>query len=248
MPFFLALTLNRFHNENDFNIIFVTSLCVLTASAQIKMSNRIKIAHTTSDFPIEKLDDKAWDAASEVTIDTYWSGVSAPTERQFTARLLWSETAFYVKFETNQGEPLVVSEKPDITAKTNGLWDRDVCEIFIAPDKNKRNKYFEFEIAPTGEWIDLGIEITRKKRLTDLDYNSGMTTAVRIENEKVVMAIKIEWKAFWKTPRSKDIWLGNIFRCVGKDPTRGYLTWQATKTKQPSFHVPSKFGEFEFVK
>ncbi len=208
----------------------------------------VSIVHIQDDFQITDLNNNFWSAASEVLVDRYWSGLTAPEGRHFAAGLIWSNTALYVRFEANQVEPLVVSEKPDITSKTNGLWDRDVCEIFIAPDKNKRNKYFEFEIAPTGEWIDLGIEVKRKKSLTDLDYNSGMTSAVRIENEKVVMAIKIEWKAFGKTPRSKDIWLGNIFRCVGKDPTRGYLAWQATKTKQPSFHVPSMFGEFEFVK
>lgn len=229
-------------------LFFLSLLCVSSASAQITMSNRIKIAHTKSDFPIEKLDDTAWDAASEVEVRNYWFGAPAPPERQFTVRLLWSDTALYVRFEANQVEPLVVSEKPDITAKTNCLWNRDVCEIFIAPDKNKRNKYFEFEIAPTGEWIDLCIEVTPKRRLTDLDYESGMTSAARIDKDKVVMAIKIEWKAFGKTPRSKDIWLGNIFRCVGKNLARGYLSWQATETKKPNFHVPSKFGEFEFLK
>ncbi len=211
-------------------------------------SDKINVKHVQSDFPITDLDSRSWSAASEVLVDRYWSGIKAPEGRHFTARLIWSDTALYVRFEANQTEPLVVSENPDITAKTDELWDRDVCEIFIAPDKKKRNKYFEFEIAPTGEWIDLGIEVTPKKRLTDLEYNSGMMSAVRIDKDKVVMAIKIEWKAFGKTPRSKDIWLGNIFRCVGKDPTRGYLSWQATKTKVPSFHVPSKFGEFEFVK
>jgi Carbohydrate-binding family 9 len=62
------------------------------------------------------------------------------------------------------------------------------------------------------------------------------------------MAIKIEWKAFGKTPKIGDVWLGNIFRCIGKDPTRGYLAWSPTMTKEASFHVPEKFGEFEFGK
>src|SRR5205807_8790445 len=115
----------------------------------------------------------------------------------------------------------------------------DVCEIFIAPNRNERNKYFEFEIAPTGEWIDLGIEVKRTKRETDWDYASRMQSAAKIENDKVVMAIKIPWTALGKTPKPGDIWLGNLFRCVGKDPTRGYLSWQATKTKEPSFHVPT---------
>lgn len=229
--------------------IIVVLLCWFgEVGSQVMSSEKVSVKHVQSDFKITDLDNNSWSAASEVLVDRYWSGVQAPEGRHFAASLIWSDTALYVRFDANQTEPLVVSDKFVTTAKTNGLWDRDVCEIFIAPDKNKRNKYFEFEIAPTGEWIDLGIEVTPKKRLTDLNYNSGMTSAVRIDKDKVVMAVKIEWKAFGKTPRSKDIWLGNIFRCIGKAPTRGYLSWRATKTKQPSFHVPSKFGEFEFVK
>lgn len=235
------------------SLIFAVFLyCFLSfnafASAHMSNSKRIKISHISSDISIDKLSDPAWAKTTELSVGTYWSGERAPKSRNFKARFLWSETALYIRFEANQTEPLVVSDRPDITKKTKGLWDRDVCEIFIAPEKNERNKYFEFEVAPTGEWIDLGIQVLSNKRETDWDYASGMQRAVKIEKDKVVMAIKIEWKALRKTPTVGDIWLGNLFRCVGKDPTRGYLAWQPTKTKEPAFHVPEAFGEFQFVK
>ena len=176
------------------------------------------------------------------------SGEKAPEGRHFRTRLLWSDTALYVRFEANQTEPLVVSEVPNLAMKTRGLWDRDVCEIFLAPNRGEYRKYFEFEIAPNGEWIDLGIHQKPDERITDWDYASGMQSKSMIGKGKVWMAIKIEWKAFGKTPKAGDVWLGNLFRCVGKDPTRGYLAWSPTLTKEPSFHVPEKFGEFEFVK
>lgn len=218
-------------------------------ASQNKMatSTHQTIKHITSDFPIDRLDDAAWSGASQTVVTKYWSGTAAPNGRQFSARLLWSDAALYVRFDASQSEPLVVSEKPDTTKKVIGLWDRDVCEIFIAPDKNNRNKYFEFEIAPTGEWIDLAVEYGFLKRKTDLAYTSGMTSAARIENDKVVMAIRIPWAAFGARPRAGDIWLGNLFRCVGKDPTRGYLAWRPTKTPNPNFHIPSAFGEFRLV-
>jgi hypothetical protein len=212
-------------------------------------STRLTVKHITKDISIDRLDDPAWKTASQVVIAKYWSGKEAPAGRQFTARLLWSDTALYVKFVASQSEPLVTSEKADLTKKIRGLWDRDVCEIFVAPDASQRNKYFEFEIAPNGEWIDLGIEIlASQERKTDWDYKSGMTSAAKIETEKVVMAIKIPFASLGRTPKIGDVWLGNLFRCVGKDPTRGYLAWQPTKTPEPSFHVPEAFGEFEFVK
>ena len=210
-------------------------------------STGLTITHTTEDFSIDRLDDPAWKGASAIPVSKYWSGTAAPKGRQFSTRLLWSDTALYVRFEASQHEPLVVSEKPDVTKKTIGLWDRDVCEIFVAPDSSEKNRYFEFEIAPTGEWVDLAIEDTSRKRKTDLNYKSGMTSAAKIEKDKVVMAIKIPWEAFGARPKAGDVWLGNLFRCVGKGKSRGYLAWQPTMTEKPNFHVPQKFGEFHFV-
>ena len=231
-------------------LLLILSVPYTWVIAQNKMTKntRLKISHINKDFPITELQNPAWKLDKEVPIQKYWSGEEAPEGRHAKARLLWSDLGLYIRFEANQDEPLVVSDPPNLTSKTLGLWDRDVCEIFIAPDKNARNKYFEFEIAPNGEWIDLEIEVLPEKRETDWDYNSGMESAVKIEDKKIVMAIRIAWKAFGNTPRVGDVWLGNLFRCVGRDPTRGYLAWQPTKTKTPSFHVPEKFGEFEFIK
>jgi hypothetical protein len=216
--------------------------------SQAKMTNRIKIKQIKNDFPVNELENKSWEKAAEIVIDKYWSGAKAPKGRHFKARLLWSDTALYVRFEANQTEPLIVSETPNLKSKTRGLWDRDVCEIFLAPDKSEPRRYFEFEIAPNGEWIDLGIHQKPDERLTDWDYVSGMDSKALIGKDKIWMAIKVAWKAFGKTPRAGDVWLGNLFRCVGQGPTRGYLAWSPTGTEDPAFHVPEKFGEFEFDK
>jgi len=232
------------------NSILLLILCVLTVisvgRAQSVMN--YKINYVKNDFAVGDLENAAWKKAGTVTIDKYWSGEAAPKERRFKTKILWSETAIYVRFEANQKEPLVVSEKANLTSKTRGLWDRDVSEIFLAPNRSEFRKYFEFEIAPNGEWIDLGIYQKPDERITDWDYASEMQSKSIIEKNKIRMAIKIEWKAFGKTPKAGDVWLGNIFRCIGKDPTRGYLAWSPTLTKEPSFHVPEKFGEFEFIK
>ncbi len=227
-------------------LLLLSSLFVYDAPA--KMIDRIKIASVKTDFAVGEFDNRAWKNATEIVIDKYWSGENAPVGRQFKAKLLWSKTALYVRFEANQTEPLIVSDKPNSATKTRGLWDRDVCEIFLAPRKADFRHYYEFEIAPNGEWIDLGIYQMPDKRETDWDYKSEMKSAAKIEKDRVLMAVKIEWSAFKAAPKAGDVWLGNILRCVGLDPTRGYLTWQPTFTKEPSFHVPEKFGEFEFGK
>ncbi|HLA95040.1 MAG TPA: carbohydrate-binding family 9-like protein [Pyrinomonadaceae bacterium] len=190
----------------------------------------------------------AQDDVGTVEIDKYWNGVSAPGNRTFSATMFWSDSYFYVLFEAKQSEPLIVNKSPHLDTKTMGLWDRDVCEIFIAPDINEPGKYFEFEVAPTGEWIDVALDATAGERKSDWEYRSGMESAAKIDQGLIVMAIRIPWTAFGKTPKIGDIWLGNLFRCIGKDPDRGYLAWSSTMTKSPNFHVPERFGEFEFVK
>ena len=192
--------------------------------------------------------DSAWTAAEAVTITTYWSGETAPEGRHFTARLLWSESAFHVLFEADQNEPLVIADEPEISRKTIGLWERDVCEIFVAPDRDEPQRYFEFEAAPTGEWLDLKIDLTSGERVTDREYTSGMEVSARVEAGRVLIAMRIPWEAFGSRPQPDDVWLGNIFRCVGTGPDRGYLAWRPTMTDEPQFHVPEAFGEFRFLR
>lgn len=204
------------------------------------------VAFIANDFDISDLENAAWQQAQAVAITRYWSGETAPEGRHFEARLLWSDKHLYVKFTARQAEDLVVNPTPDTTRKTNELWERDVCEIFIAPDKKRPNRYLEFEVAPTGEWIDLAIEITGDARNTDWKFASEMEAAAAIEQTQVTMAIKVPFAAFGASPKQGDIWLGNIFRCVGSGPTRGYLAWRPTGTEKPAFHVPDAFGELRF--
>src|SRR6187402_41636 len=91
-------------------------IVISTANAQSKMT--YKIAHIKNDFSISELENKAWNKGAAVTVDKYWSGENAPEERRFKAKILWSDTALYVRFEANQKEPLVVSEKANLTTKT----------------------------------------------------------------------------------------------------------------------------------
>lgn len=208
----------------------------------------LKIEFIDRDFAVSDLSNSSWKKADSVSVKTYWSGSAAPPGRHFSARLLWSRSALYIRFEAEQIEALVISNKPDLTKKTIGLWDRDVCEIFVAPDATEPRKYFEFEIAPTGEWLDVALDSTSGARKSDWDYRSGMESSARIEAGRIIMAIRIPWSAFGRTPKAGDIWRGNLLRCVGKDPDRGYLAWQPTMTKEPAFHVPEKFGRFRFTR
>jgi hypothetical protein len=187
-------------------------------------------------------------AAFPVGLDHNWSGDRAPESRGAEVRAAWTDHALHLHFDCRQGELLIVSANPILNEKTMGLWERDVCEAFIAPDRNEPQRYFEFEAAPTGEWLDLGIQQTEEGRLTDWEYRSGMTVASQVEADRILIGMRIPWEAFGSRPNVGDRWRANFFRCVGSGEGRGYLAWQPTLTTKPNFHVPNKFGELVFEK
>ena len=89
-----------------------------------------------------------WNGIKAVAVCNYWSGTEAPKPRHFETRLLWSDRYIHVLFESQTSEELLVAVAPDLNKKTIGLWNGDVVEIFIAPDKDEPRKYFEFEAGP----------------------------------------------------------------------------------------------------
>lgn len=210
-------------------------------------SNSIVAHHSSIDLDAHQFDDHEWGKARPVSISRYWSGEEAPAGRHAEARIVWTKESLVVRFVCRQAEPLVVNSSPQLDKKTVGLWDRDVCEIFIAPDLSRPEHYFEFEAAPTGEWIDLAIEVEPGKRETDSKFHSGMTTAARIARDQVTIAMRIPWDDWIHKPQRGEKWRVNLFRCVGAGETRGYLTWQPTRTKTPNFHVPEVFGWLAFA-
>ncbi len=205
-----------------------------------------KINFTTKDHSgDELLSNGPWKGAQSLAVNKLWNGEPAPDTRHAVARLMWSENALYVRFDCRQDEPLYLNENPQTLEKTMKLWEHDVCELFLAPDRDEPRRYAELEIAPTGEWLDLMVD-WRNDEPRDWDYRSRMEAFARIEEDRVVMAMKIPWAAFGRKPNAGDIWIGNLFRQVGSGETRGYLAWSPTMTPEPQFHVPERFGEFVF--
>jgi hypothetical protein len=192
------------------------------------------------------LDHAAWETARAVALTRYWSGEPAPPARHAEARVAWTDDALLARFACPQSEPLIVSAEPRLDQKTLGLWDRDVCEIFVAPTAGEVSRYYEFEVAPTGEWLDLAIDVTGQGLVREWDYRSGMTVAARVREGSITLALGVPWAAFGRAPRAGERWRANLFRCVGKDPTRGYVAWRPTHAPEPNFHAPEKFGHLRF--
>lgn len=216
-------------------------------TAPANHTNPVATAHNTNlDLAALSCEDPEWTKAPPTQITRKWSGENAPESRHAEARILWSEESLAVRFVCRQVEPLIVSANPQLEQKTIGLWDRDVCEIFIAPDLEMPGRYFEFEAAPSGEWVDLAINFTPAGRETDWEFYSGMTTRARLTPEQLTITMQIPWSSSIPRPQPGDEWRVNLFRCIGVGDER-YLAWQPTYTLVPNFHVPEVFGQLRFT-
>ena len=206
----------------------------------------IKAPRQSAPLSVADLLNPNWDKVSAVTIMHLWAGEEAVATRHAEAQVCWSAEALHVRFVCRQNEPLVVDPRPVTDRKTLGLWDRDVCEIFLAPDATNPSRYFEFEAAPTGEWVDLGIVMMPSGRETEWDYASGMKTHALVEPNRIVIGMKIPWSDRIPKPATGEEWRVNLFRCVGPDEATRYLAWRPTLTPEPNFHVPDAFGWLRF--
>ena len=202
--------------------------------------------HINQPITPDDFDNAIWQQSHPIQIEHYWSGEPAMASRHAQAWVCWSDEALHVRFVGEQHEPLIVAEHPNTDNKTLGLWDRDVCEIFLAPDPANPWRYFEFEAAPTGEWVDLGIVVKPEGRETDWDFASGLTTAAKLDDERLFVGMRIPWSEALPKPASGDAWRVNVFRCIGPEAPERYLAWLPTRTPEPNFHVPEVFGVLLF--
>ena len=131
------------------------------------------------------------------------------------------------------------------------LWDRDVVEVFLGDDWKSIRHYREYEIAPTGDRVDLAIDLDKEGN-DGKAWNSGWHTRARIDERAGV------WYASARIPltsvsRSRvspgTRWRINLYRIDGNGPDseRRFLCWQPTCVvdRDPN-HVPEAFGTLIF--
>ena len=165
-------------------------------------------------------------------------------------RSFWTATHLYLLFSCPYSELNVF-----LPAMGGGprvkLWDRDVVEMFLGDDWTNIRHYREFEIAPTGDWIDLAIDLDRESY--DHSWRSGWTTAARIDESAHVWyaAARIPLSAVSAAPvKPGTRWRANLYRIegLGPDSQRHFLCWQPTcvEHRDPN-HVPENFGTLIFT-
>jgi hypothetical protein len=189
---------------------------------------------------------KVWQEAAVQVMDKDCQREIDYPELKTEVRAFWTDTDLCFLFRCPYK---VLNVWPADNSKPHPkLWDRDVVEMFIGSDWQNIRRYREFEMAPTGDWIDLAIDLNRHS--FDSNWRSGWQVLARIDQDKKV------WYATCKIPLSAisgqkvkpgTVWRGNLYRIDGVDPQRRFLCWQPTCVRKPgSNHTPEHFGTFTF--
>ena len=197
--------------------------------------------------PNGKLDKSFWSAATRVSFDQagFTRDPYPESETQVASR--WTPKYLYLAFWCRY-QTLNVFQGEDPRKERWELWDKDVVESFIAPDPAQTFHYFEFEVAPTNQWVDLEINL-KNKVFNDAKWNSNFEHATRVD------AARHLWTSEWRIPVASltgsgitpgGDWRINFYRSDGAAPNRRAMSWGALPRKG-SFHQPDSFGILRFV-
>ncbi len=201
----------------------------------------IRAKRIESDFELNhRTAEAAWRKAKPVTIEyTLKDGAGMPGLAT-RVRALWSDRFLYLGYEGPFSE-LATFSPADLNQERFGLWERDVVEAFVGTDPGNIRHYYEFEVSPNGEQIDLEIGGATK----GLEWNSGFESAAKVnEKEKLyAVEIRIPLKALSAIPPAPGTrWRLNLYR--HDIAHESFLAWSPTATA--TAHTPEKFGHLEF--
>lgn len=214
-------------------------------------SIRIFSNFSSQDFvPDGNLQKEIWTNADWVRFDHHMSGEKHYPQSQTEVATAWTARSVYFAYRCKFVD-LNVYKNADPVAKKWDLWNRDVVEVFLNPQPERVNQYYEFEVAPNNLWIDLEID-KDKTPFSDAGWDSNFEHATLIDKDRHI------WTCEMRIPVApmevKEIavgteWRLNLFRAdgPGDDSQRRFLSWSTIPTGA-SFHAPTRFGIIQFVR
>lgn len=239
-----------FHVSGQYRI-----LALALPLAALAADRPCQVTRPTADFSIPHVsgspklsaDPAAWKSAASAWIEKDCSSTMEYPKLKTEIRAFWNDTDLYLLFICPY-QSLNVFRPAHNETERDKLWDRDVVEIFLGGDWINIRHYREFEIAPTGDWVDLAIDLDRKGE--GERWQSGWSRLARIEKDHWYAAARIPLESISADPvRLGTRWRMNLYRIdgAGPDPVRHFLCWQPTcvVNRDPN-HVPENFGTLIF--
>jgi len=213
-------------------------------------------ARTTAKFsskefvPDGDLSKRVWRKAEWVKFDYDKSGQPNFPEAATEVASVWTSSYVYFAFRCKY-TTLNIYEGEDPAKERWELWDRDVVEVFANPEPERVNHYYEFEVSPNNQWIDLEID-KDKDPFNDAKWDSGFEHSTRVDEKNHVWTS--EWRISLRSMNAAALkpnaeWRINYYRAdgPGNDSKRRFLCW-STISEGKTFHVPTRFGIIRFVK
>ena len=194
--------------------------------------------------PDGRLEEPEWKGAPVMVLEQGTIDGAAEPAIATPCRALWSDQFLYLGYEcpytelTDYGKPVKEERKKSPEA----LWDRDVVELFVAPNPGRLTEYTEYEWAPNNEALDLQI----RRPTSDFNWSSGMEWKVRVDKKRKVWTceVRIPLSALSTVaPAAGTRWRANLYRIDRAH--KAFLAMSPTLTG--TFHAAERFGWLEFL-
>ncbi len=150
-------------------------------------------------------------------------------------------------------QPIVQFENVQRGQFYEGLWERDVAEIFITSEGQKI--YQEFNLAPSGAWWSMRFDAPRQRMKVNLQFDQ-VSSRVNITSNSCLASAKFplsiiapEISNASKVVESPEILSKlrlNVCACLGAT-SRTFLSFAHLPGSQPDFHQPGSFSQIMLI-
>lgn len=223
----------------------------MDASGPYTSNIQLESQYTSEDFtPDGNLQKAVWKEAGWVRFNHDMSGRHTYPQSETKVAARWTTTHLYFAFWCRYST-LNIYRGEDAAKERWELWERDVVEVFVNPQPGRASHYYEFEVSPNNQWIDLEIDQT-KTPFHDAGWNSNFAHATRVDSTNRVWTCEMRIPVASMGVRQVqpgDEWRINFYRAdgPGENSQRRFMSW-STIPEGNSFHVPTRFGLIRFVK
>ena len=193
-----------------------------------------------------------WEKAKWVRFDHNYLGAEEYPEVETEVASLWTKEHIYFAYRAHY-TALNTYEGEDAAKERWKLWERDVVEVFLNPRPEHLKVYYEFEVAPNNQWLDLDIDLDRDP-YPNAAWDSGWDHATRVDEKAKV------WTCEFRIPLDSmkvptiqpgEAWRLNFYRMDGKEEgakPRHLMSWSPITPPHNGYHTPKYFGTVRFVK
>lgn len=163
-----------------------------------------------------------------------------PPAQATCVQAVWNEEALRVLFTVEDSEIQATMRVRDMP-----LYEEEVVEIFLDPVGDAAS-YFEIELNPLGTVLDLVLRRTQSGYRKDFRWRcEGLETAVSTIPGGWCGELLIPFAALGSLrPAPGSIWRVNFYRIDRTGTERALSAW--SPTGHPNFHIPDRFGFFDF--